>query len=111
MIDADGYINSHNHEKGFCTVQIGSTNKELALGQMALAQNLGMPAKIYHNHYNKRNPDLIRYRVEFRPCAGLIDYIVCKKKRDNYIESPMIIYAESEVKEIKPIHKKCLVMM
>lgn len=106
MIDADGYINSHNHEKGFCTVQIGSTNKELALGQMALAQNLGMPAKIYHNHYSKRNPDLIRYRVEFRPCAGLIDYIVCKKKRDNYIESPMIIYAESEVKEIKPIHKK-----
>ena len=106
MIDADGYINSHKHEKGFCTVQIGSTNKELALGQMALAQNLGMPAKIYHNHYSKRNPDLIRYRVEFRPCADLINYIVCKKKRDNYIESPMIIYVESEVKEIKPIHKK-----
>ena len=49
MIDADGYINDNSH--GGSVVQIGSTNKELALQQMALAQALGMPAKIYHNHY------------------------------------------------------------
>ena len=106
MIDADGYINSFKKEKGYSVVQIGSTNKELALGQMALAQALGMPAKIYHNHYTKKNPDAIRYRVEFYPCDELINYIVCKKKYDNYIESEISGYNfESEVTQINPIHK------
>lgn len=106
MIDADGYINSFRKEKGYSVVQIGSTNKELALGQMALVQALGMPAKIYHNHYTKKNPDAIRYRVEFYPCDELINYIVCKKKYDNYIESEVSGYNfESEVTQINPIHK------
>ena len=77
MIDADGYINSHQNENNFSTVQIGSTNKELALQQMALAQSIGIPAKIYHNHYTKKNPELIRYRVEFYPTDELVNYIVC----------------------------------
>ena len=107
MIDADGYINSHQNEKDYCTVQIGSTNKELALGQMALAQSLGMPARIYHNHYTKKNPELIRYRVEFYPNDELINYIVCKKKNDNYIESSISGYnVESQVIQINPIHKE-----
>ena len=107
MIDADGYINSHQNKNDFSTVQIGSTNKELALQQMALAQSLGMPAKIYHNHYTKKNPELIRYRVEFYPNDELINYIVCKKKCDNYIESNVSGYAiESEVIKINPIHKE-----
>ena len=106
MIDADGYINS-SQNKGFSIVQIGSTNKELALQQMALAQSLGMPAKLYHNHYNKRNPELIRYRVEFYPTDELINYIVCKKKYDNYIDSNVSSYNhESEVTEINKINKK-----
>lgn len=83
MIDADGYINSHSH--GGSIVQIGSTNKELSLQQMALAQSLGMASKIYYNHYNPNNRNCIRYRVEFVPNETLIKYIVCKKKRDNYI--------------------------
>lgn len=107
MIDADGYINSHQNKNNFSTVQIGSTNKELALGQMALAQALGMPAKLYHNHYNKRNPKLIRYRIEFCPNDELINYIVCKKKYDNYIESNVSGHEiESKVIGINPIHKQ-----
>lgn len=107
MIDADGYINSHQSEKNFSTVQIGSTNKELALQQMALAQSIGIPAKIYHNHYTKKNPELIRYRVEFYPTDELVNYVVCKKKCDNYIESNVSGYAvESEVIKINPIHKE-----
>lgn len=57
MIDADGYINDNSH--GGSVVQIGSTNKELALQQMVLAQALGMPAKIYHNHYTKKIQTLL----------------------------------------------------
>ena len=107
MIDADGYINDHNGKYNFSTVQIGSTNKELALGQMALAQALNMPAKIYHNHYNKKNPDLIRYRIEFHPKNELVEYIACKKKVDNYIESYIDSNKpESEVTDILPVHKK-----
>lgn len=106
MIDADD-INSHQNENNFSTVQIGSTNKELALQQMALAQSIGIPAKIYHNHYTKKNPELIRYRVEFYPTDELVNYIVCKKKCDNYIESNVSGYAiESEVIKINPIHKE-----
>lgn len=102
MIDADGYINAGSH--GGCIVQIGSTNKELALQQMALAQSLGMPAKMYHNHYSKVNPNLIRYRVEFKPSEILLPYICCKKKLDNYIK-PISDSTNSisEIIEITPI--------
>lgn len=58
IIDADGYINTG---KG-CTIQIGSTNKTLALQQLELLRSLDVPAKLYENFYG--NGDKIRYRVE-----------------------------------------------
>lgn len=84
MIDADGYINGTFSSP---VVQIGSTNKELALQQMALAQATGMPARLYHNHYNSVNKNLIRYRVEFHPSTDVISYIQCEKKKLNYFKS------------------------
>ena len=80
MIDADGYVN--NNMK-LCKVQIGSTNKALAIQQMLLAQAAGMPATIYRNHYNSKHSDLIRYRVEFVPTHELISKLVSKKKKAN----------------------------
>lgn len=101
MIDADGYLNDNN---GGSIVQIGSTNKELALQQMALAQALGMPAKIYHNHYTKKNPNAIRYRVEFCPIEELLTYIVCDKKCKHYKNTTLCCYnAYAEVIEILPV--------
>lgn len=85
MIDADGYINPTTHNGS--VVQIGSTNKELALQQMALAQSLDMPAAVYQNHYSKKNPNAIRYRVEFAPSEELLSFMVSKKKIDNYLEN------------------------
>ncbi|SEU10133.1 anaerobic ribonucleoside-triphosphate reductase [Lacrimispora sphenoides] len=85
MVDADGYINPTTHNGS--VVQIGSTNKELALQQAALARALGMPAAVYQNHYSKKNPNAIRYRVEFAPSEELLTYIVSNKKVDNYIEN------------------------
>lgn len=76
MIDADGYI---NNSRKYCKVQIGSTNKELALQQMLLAQTLGMTASIYLNHYSS-DKSKIRYRVEFYPDSSLIKHLSCKKK-------------------------------
>lgn len=102
MIDADGYVNPNSH--GGSIVQIGSTNKELALQQMALAQTLDMPARVYQNHYSKANTSLIRYRIEFYPSDELIDFLVCQKKKDNYISRDSSSYnAVSTINEIIPI--------
>lgn len=82
MIDADGYINSNAHNGS--VVQIGSTNKELALQQAALARSLNMASVVYQNHYSKKNPNSIRYRVEFMPSEELLDCIVSQKKVENF---------------------------
>ena len=82
MIDADGYVNDHMR---IPRIQIGSTNKELALQQLMLAQSLGMRGSIYHNHYRGQGrSDTLRYRVEFVPTAELIDRIVCEKKKAKF---------------------------
>ena len=102
MIDADGYLNDNTH--GGSVVQIGSTNKELALQQMALAQALGMPAKIYYNHYTKKNPNAIRYRVEFYAIEELLTYIVCEKKCEHYEDATSTHYnTYAEVVEVLPV--------
>lgn len=102
MIDADGYINDNAH--GGSVVQIGSTNKELALQQMALAQALGMPAKIYHNHYTKKSPNAVRYRVEFYAIEELLTYIVCGKKCEHYEDALSDHYnTYAEVIEVLPV--------
>ena len=80
MIDADGYVN--NNMK-LCKVQIGSTNKALAIQQMLLAQSVGMDATIYRNHYSKEHSDRVRYRVEFVPTHELISKLVSGKKKVN----------------------------
>lgn len=86
MIDAEGYIINPTTHNG-SVVQIGSTNKELALQQMALAQSLGMPCAVYQYHYSKKNPNAIGYRVEFAPIDELLTFIVSQKKVDNYVEN------------------------
>lgn len=77
MIDADGYLNTHTKK---AKIQIGSTNKELAIQQMLLAQSCGMFAVIYPNRYRTNRRDKIRYRVEFTPTEELLAFIQCEKK-------------------------------
>lgn len=77
MIDADGYLNSSMR---LTKIQLGSTNKELAIQQALLAQTCGMPSRIYLNHYKSNCRDMIRYRVEFIPSIDLLKYIKCEKK-------------------------------
>lgn len=103
MIDADGYINPTTHNGS--VVQIGSTNKELALQQMALAQSLGMPCCVYQNHYSKKKPNAIRYRVEFAPSEDLLTFIVSQKKNNNYIENKTnYTFYQAEINSVTPIY-------
>lgn len=84
MIDADGYITKNKNSSS--AVQLGSTNKELALQTMALAQSVGYFARIYLNKYSSKT-DKIRYRVEFYPDVSFInEYVISEKKRNGYKE-------------------------
>lgn len=100
MIDADGYINPKSG-----MVQIGSTNRELALQQSLLAQSLEMQASIYINHYNKNKSDNVRYRVEFSPTSELLNYIVCQKKLRNYENSNKTQHFISNISSIVKIER------
>ena len=73
IIDADGYINI----AGRCEVQIGSTNKQLALGELLLVESLGFAGKLYKTTYGRG--DAPRYQVAFRLTRELP--VVCEKKR------------------------------
>ena len=77
MIDADGYINDKRINS---RVQIGSTNKTLALQQALLAESLGYQAKVYLNHYCN-DSEKLRYRVEFFVPEDILKYLVCEKKK------------------------------
>ena len=100
MIDADGYINNTHRP---IIVQLGSTNKELAIQQMLLAQSLGMTARVYHNHYNKNCPEKIRYRIEFEASIDLVQFISCKKKTNNFLCNPIFFVDDNHLNYIDPI--------
>lgn len=106
MIDADGHVvdNSRYPKSRINTVEIGSTNKELAIQQMYLAQTLGMPAKIYMNHYNKNKPNKIRYQVSFFAISELANYIACEKKKTKIYETESASNFEcyAQISEIIP---------
>lgn len=76
MIDADGYLNNN----GQC-LQIGSTNEELALQQMALLQSVGLKSNVYMNKYGRGNN--VRFYVESNISNELFNHIVCKKKKSH----------------------------
>ena len=104
MIDADGYINGDLKKHKYATVQVGSTNKELALQQMALAQSLGMSARIYKNHYSKLDKSKVRYRVEFFPNDTLINSMVCEKKKAKWTPfEGYTKYSKGIILEVKPL--------
>lgn len=81
LIDADGYINNSGR---IPKIQIGSTNKELAIQEMLLAQSVGMRASIYLNRYRRNKKDAIRYSVEFIPTEELVNTLACEKKKAHF---------------------------
>lgn len=80
MIDADGYVN----DKTTLRVQLGSTNQELAMQQLALALDLGLNASVYENKYNSSDETKIRYRIEFNCTEQIANYLISSKKRNHF---------------------------
>lgn len=99
LVDADGYVN----KKG--EIQIGSTNRKLAIGQMLLAESLGINARMYLNHYKGKNYDLIRYQVSFPATSEVMDNVVCAKKHahfnaDKIVKPVDVAISVSSIEEI-----------
>jgi anaerobic ribonucleoside-triphosphate reductase len=87
MMDADGYVVRAGDDANTGHACIGSTNRELAMQQLMLIQSLGMPAKVYANHY-KKGSSKIRHKVEFYATNELGAYITCAKKYQAIPEEP-----------------------
>jgi len=86
---------------------LGSTNKELALQQMALVQSLGYPCKMYVSHYSSYH-DKYRYRIEFETSEILYSFMTSNKKikRNNGVTRPShpIIDTTCTVMSIEPVY-------
>lgn len=82
MVDADGYINKGT--RCASEIQIGSTNKELAYQQMALAQSLGYSCSCIKNYYSDRK-DKTRLAISFKIQEELLQYIQSEKKKSNAV--------------------------
>jgi anaerobic ribonucleoside-triphosphate reductase len=101
MIDADGYVNNSGN---VTRIQIGSTNKELAIQQMVLAQTLGLSAKMYSNHYNSKDKSKIRYRIETQCSFEMLKYLASNKKKEKLDkENSMICPEYVKIKSIEKI--------
>ena len=76
MIDADGYVRRTRSNQ----INIGSTNLELAIQQMLLANIIGLNAQIRPNWYKgKQYPDKIRYAVSIGMSKSLEYDIACRR--------------------------------
>lgn len=81
LMDGDGYtscIKGSEHPRSASMV-LGSTNKMLALTELALIRSLGLKAKLYLNKYSSRH-DKIRYLIVFEISDDIIKYMASGKK-------------------------------
>ena len=97
MIDADGYVKNIGNRA--TRLEIGSTNKELAIQQMILLQSVGIPTKLYLNKYSKKH-NKYRYKIECLITKEIIDRLICKKKKLEVKEGSMITPEYVKIKEI-----------
>lgn len=74
IIDADGY-----QRNGI--INLGSTNKPLALSEAILAETLGLPTSIKENFYLGHDGEKARTVVSFHSIPDLSDQIRCVKKK------------------------------
>ena len=79
MLDADGYICHRAGDNSSSRFSLGSTNKELALQQMFLAQSVNLDCYNYVNHY-KAGSQKIRFINEFAINELILKYMASGKK-------------------------------
>ena len=105
LIDADGYINNKGNS---VRVQIGSTNRELALQELLLAKEIGLNACLYENHYKGSKNNSVRYLIEFNAIKELKEYIISNKKKEKFIDEHKFldgVLKENNICEVQSVEE------
>lgn len=109
LIDADGRVKCGS--KGAdadrsARFSIGSTNKALAMTELALIRGLGYKAKMYRNEYSSKHSK-IRYTIEFEITDELVEAMHCKKKIDKANTDDRCKFSDVEAVEVVSITNGC----
>lgn len=109
LIDADGHITVSKGRRGderSARFSIGSTNKALAMTELALIRSLGYNAKLYRNKYSSKHKK-IRYLVEFGIEDELVKELKCAKKIEKATTVGRCQYAFVDTVEVVSITDGC----
>lgn len=83
MMDADGHVTISKCRDGItprsARFSLGSTNKALAMTELALIRGLGFKAKLMYNNYSSKHKK-VRYLIEFEISEEVLDLMHCTKK-------------------------------
>lgn len=110
LMDADGHVTCSKSSDGeterSARFSIGSTNKALAMTELALIRGLGYKAKMYRNKYSSKHSK-IRYLIEFEITDELLAEMHCGKKIDKANKVDRCEFSEVDVVEVVSITSGC----
>lgn len=109
IIDGDGHVTyskSRSGEPRSARFSVGSTNKALAMTELALIRGLGIPAKLYRNHYSSRH-DKIRFLIEFEITDEVVNELKCSKKKISTINIDRCKFEDVKYIEVQSITDGC----
>ena len=110
LMDADGHVTCSSSRDGeteqSARFSIGSTNKALAMTELALIRGLGYKAKMYRNKYSSKHSK-IRYLIEFEITDELVAEMHCQKKIDNANTVDRCEFSDVDTVEVVSITPGC----
>lgn len=110
LMDADGHVTCSSSRDGeterSARFSIGSTNKALAMTELALIRGLGYKAKMYRNKYSSRHSK-IRYLIEFEITDELVAEMHCQKKIDKANTVDRCEFSDVDTIEVVSITSGC----
>ena len=110
LMDADGHVTCSDSRDGeterSARFSIGSTNKALAMTELALIRGLGYKAKMYRNKYSSKHSK-IRYLIEFEITDELVAEMHCGKKINKANTVDRCKFSDIDAVEVVSITSGC----
>lgn len=110
LMDADGHVTCSKDSDGeterSARFSIGSTNKALAMTELALIRGVGYKAKMYRNKYSLKHSK-IRYIIEFEITDELLAEMHCGKKIDKANTVDRYKFSDVDAVEVVSITSGC----
>lgn len=110
LMDADGHVTCSDSRDGeterSARFSIGSTNKALAMTELALIRGLGYKAKMDRNKYSSKHSK-IRYIIEFEITDELVAEMHCGKKINKANTVDRCKFSDVDAVEVVSITSGC----